>query len=248
MANDNLSGLLLTCFLARHIVRHLTNKFTYRFVFVPETIGSIAYLSQRLDQNYSDIELGIVVTTVGGPGVYGYKQSYNQNHYINSIVEDTFHNLSVPFITYPFDIHGSDERQYSAPPYSINTISITRDKYYEYPYYHTSLDNLDFVKGSQINDSLQIYIQLIQNLEALDYPSRNFEACEPFLSKHGLYSSVGGSLIPNTKEYTSTDIILWLLFLSDGKTPTYSIAKILNLPLPLITEFVNMLRSKGILG
>ena len=106
--------------------------------------GAIAYAAFN-ESKLKVINTGMVITTVGGPGQFGYKQSFNSSHSINVIIEEVFNEEKINFTTYPFDIHGSDERQYSSIGFRINTASLTKDKYYEYPYYHTSLDDLSFI-------------------------------------------------------------------------------------------------------
>ena len=104
---------------------------------------------------------------------------------------------------YTFDIHGSHERQYSSPGFRINTVTITKDKYYEYPEYHTSLDNLDFVNGNQLYESFQLYCQLIDKIELEKVYISKCNKGEVMLSKHGMYNYKGASLIPdkNTLNY-----------------------------------------------
>jgi aminopeptidase-like protein/spore coat polysaccharide biosynthesis protein SpsF (cytidylyltransferase family) len=165
MANDSLSGVLLTAFLARHIAGLKNRHWSYRIVFVPETIGAIAYCAGN-EAAMKRIDTGLVITTVGGPGKFGYKQSFDPSHPINAMIEDVLAETGTEFITYPFDIHGSDERQYSSQGFRINAATICRDRYYEYPYYHSSLDDLSFVTAKQIAETLEVYVRLIDKLEA----------------------------------------------------------------------------------
>ena len=109
LANDNLSGFLLSAFLAREIMENKIDNYSYRFVWVPETIGAIAYCESN-ESILKKINLGLLVTTVGGPGKFGYKQSLDSNHRINCIIEEVFKENLIDYIVYPFDINGSDER------------------------------------------------------------------------------------------------------------------------------------------
>ena len=139
LANDNLSGFVLTAFLARELLIRELN-FSYRIIFVPETIGAISYCANN-EEAMKKIMAGFVVSSVGGPGRFGYRQSWQEGHFINSMIEKTFDENGIDnFKIYPFDVHGSDERQYSSQGFGINIASITKDKYYDYDYYHTSLD------------------------------------------------------------------------------------------------------------
>ena len=152
MANDNLSGVLCTAFLARYLSKLKKRKWSYRVIFVPETIGALVFCNKN-EKIVKRIDYGLVISNVGGPGKFGYKQSFEKSNFINTTVEQVFLENKEKYYTYPFDISGSDERQYSSQAFNINTISITKDKYYEFKEYHTSKDNLNFVNGSQINQS-----------------------------------------------------------------------------------------------
>ena len=194
MANDNLSGVVLTAMLAKHISKLKGLKWSYRIIFIPETIGAIAYCS--LNENIvKNIDFGMIVTNVGGPGNFSYKQSWNSSHFINSLTEKVLEKTKEDYVVYPFDIHGSDERQFSSPGFRINCISIFKDKYYEYPEYHSSLDNLEFISASSINKSYQIYTNLIDQIENQSIYRRIEPNCEIMLSRHNLYPKLGGKQV-----------------------------------------------------
>ena len=246
MANDSLSGVLLTAFLARQLARTKQRKWSYRFIFVPETIGAIAYCAIN-KEIMKAIDIGLVITTVGGPGPYGYKQSYDHSHPINKLIEEVLNESGENFLTYPFDIHGSDERQYSSQGFRINTATICRDRYYEYPFYHTSLDNLEYVTASQINETLIIYCQLIQKLELRCIYRNCIPYCEVMLSKHNLYPATGGSQRPELESKSDLDIILWLLHYCDGKEDITSIASRIGLQEKDLKQILDLLVSKNIL-
>ena len=247
LANDNLSGFLLTAFLARYLLEMEDLEHSWRIIFVPETIGAIAYcFYNRLVMK--EVDCGLVVTTVGGPGQPGYKQSFDQDHFINRLVEDSFQETGHEFLTYPFDIHGSDERQYSSIGFRINTASITKDKYYEYPYYHSSLDNLDFVSADNILISYEVYTKLINKLDKnMTYKVVN-PYCETMLSKHHLYPKDGGALVPGLNNMAELDIRLWLLWFCDGRHSLFDIADELNTNIETLYESAKILADKGILA
>jgi len=245
MANDSLSGVVLTAFLTKILLESSSLNYSYRIIFVPETIGAITYCAMN-EKAMKNIEAGLVSTTVGGPGKFGYKQSFDPTHYINQFVEETFkeHHIS-DYHTYPFDIHGSDERQYSSQGFRINIATISKDKYYEYDYYHTSADDMSFVTAEAINDSLKLYYSVIQKLENQQFYKSIQPHCELMLSKHNLYPKVGGTLLPSD-HYTELDLILWILFLCDGKTSVTQIADKLNLEEPIILAVIEKLMNKNI--
>lgn len=246
MANDSLSGVLLTAFLASHISQLKDRHWSYRVLFVPETIGAIAYCAIH-EEEMKRIDTGLVVTTVGGKGRYSYKQSFEMGHPINRLIQDTFKEVGVEYISYPFDIHGSDERQYSSQGFRINVASIFRDRYYEYPVYHSSLDDLAFVCGAQISETFFIYATLIDNIEKqIIYRNKNLY-CETMLSKHNLYPATGGALIPGSDIFTELDLILWILFLSDGKRDIDSIAAMVGVNVKELVLVASRLVDKGVL-
>lgn len=247
MANDSLSGVLLTAFLARDLLRRKHLRNSYRIVFVPETIGAVAYCALN-EQAMRRIDMGLVITTVGGPGRFGYKQSFNGGHAINRLIEEVFEENGIrDYITYPFDVHGSDERQYSSIGFRINTATITRDKYYEYPYYHTSLDNLGFVTAGQIAESFGLYRRLIDKIEQERRYINLYPDCEVMLSKHDLYPKTGGGQVPRQNEIGQIDCILWLLFHCDGAKSLSDIARLTGIPAPSMQEAAAVLEAKGIL-
>jgi len=247
MANDSLSGVLLTSFLAKEL-QNLNLYYTYRIVFIPETIGAIAYCANN-ELHMKNIKHALVVTTNGGPGKFGYKQSWQEDNFINNMVEDVFQESEEEFIKYPFDIHGSDERQYSSQAFRINCITISKDKYYDYDYYHTSLDNLDFVKGEYINSSLGLYYKLIMKMEKNLKFKNTMPYCEVMLSKHDLYPKTGGTinqLIKNSSK-NELDLILELLFTCDGNKGLYEISKDLKIDLDVLYEIALKMKNKYIL-
>lgn len=264
LANDNLSGLILWAFLLRELKTRKT-RHSYRFVILPETIGAIAYLWMN-EKLMKRILGGFILTTVAGPGKFSYKQTFRENDLIDRVVEKTFSELQIEYIAYRFDIYGSDESQYSAPFFRIPVGSICKDKYYEYDYYHTSLDDLNFVNSRWLIETLKIYLLSIEKLEMnLAYKSLN-PYCEPMLGKRDLYPQIGGNIkqgfvssqkkhskkkykISNEKSIygNELDAISWIMFYSDGKTTLLDIAEKTNLPLVQIFKVAEKLRNHGLL-
>ena len=249
MANDNLSGIVTTAAIARELLEMTDLEHSYRFVFVPETIGAIAYCANNEDA-IKQIDTGLVVTNCGGPGMFGYKQSWDKSSKINDMVEDVFTEAGEDFHVYPFDIHGSDERQYSSQAFRVNCVSITKDKYYEFPFYHTSLDNLDFVRGEHIEKSINIYLNLISKLDKNLTYKNLMPYCEVMLSKYDLYPKTGGAInqLKTKADKTSLDIILELLFYCDGTKDLFTLSKELNSSVEELYKFALVLEEKGIMG
>ena len=264
LANDNLSGLILWALLWRELNK-IETIHSYRFIIVPETIGAIAYLSEN-ENEMKKIDGGFIPTTVAGPGKFGYKQTFKANHTIDRVVKRTFEELNIQYIEYPFCINGSDETHYSAPYFRIPIGTICKDKYFEYDYYHTSLDNLEFVSAQDLVESLKLYLLAIEKLEInLIYKSTN-PYCEPMLGKRNLYPKIGGHIKQKAvnlekshsqREYEiSTDNLIygneldaigWLMFYADGNTSLLKISEKTKIPMKQLYEISKKLEEKGLL-
>lgn len=263
LANDNLSGQVLWTLLFRELKRQKT-RHSYRFIIVPETIGAIAYLSQE-EKSMKNITGGFVLTTVAGPGKFGYKYTYLGDHLIDRVVHKTFSALGIEYISYPFDVNGSDETHYSAPYFRIPVGTICKDKYYEYDYYHTSLDNLEFISASDLVEVLKLYLFVIEKLEMnVTYRSRN-PYCEPMLGKRGLYPQIGGHIMQKAVDFkkghlcqcyevseeriiygSELDAIGWLMFYADGKTSLLDISEKTAFSMKQLYETGEKLRQYGL--
>lgn len=245
MANDNLSGVIVTTFLTKYLLSIKESlNFSYRIIFVPETIGAITYCA--INENIMKrINNGVVITNCGGPGDFSYKKSFDENNYLNQLVEDTFKQKGFKYKTYPFHISGSDERQYSSQGFGINTVSICKDKYYEFDFYHTSLDDLSFVKAGNLKTSLEVYKTFISNLEELIFYDLKIKNCEVMLSKHNLLDDIGGSFLPKS-DISKREILQWLLLYSDGKTSLQEISSKTDIDFKILYDYSEFLKEKGI--
>lgn len=264
LANDNLSGMILWALLFRELKSKKT-KHSYRFVIVPETIGAIAYLSKN-EESMKKSDGGFIVTTVAGPGMFGYKETYKQNHLIDRVVKRTFEELDIPYKLYPFDINGSDESHYSAPYFRIPVCTICKDKYYEYEEYHTSMDNLNFVRADYLVESLKLYLLAIEKLEIdSTYNSLN-PYCEPMLGKRNLYPKIGGHIKQKASNFMKShwereynistddsisgnelDAISWLMFFSDGTQSLLDVSEKTKIPMKQLYEISKKLENHKLL-
>jgi len=247
MANDNLSGVLTTALLATNMIDAGTPEHSWRFLFVPETIGPLAYLKHN-EEIVGNVKGGLVVTCCGGPGRFGYKESYLGDHIMDRSVRLVFRDLGIEPIRYPFTPSGSDERQYSSPGFRIPVVSVCKDKYHEYREYHTSLDNLDFVTGEQICQSLDVYIGLQKILDNNCVYRSNYSKGEPNLGKRGLYPKMGGAnkqvgldKTSGNRNYSDLDAISWLMFLSDSSNDLVTIAEASDVPFDEIQRIASLL-------
>ena len=260
MANDNLSGMIAWILLLKYI-KDLKTKFSYRFIIIPETIGSIAYLSNN-ENKFGNTLGGFVLTCMSGSGCAGYKKTFLGNHKLDDIcikvLKNEFKNLKI----YPFDVFGSDERQYSSPHFRIPISTITKDKYFEYKYYHTSLDNLNYAKPENLQKIFNSYLKVIQNIEETDssefmikknkFKKNAFKSvfkCEPMLSKRNLYPKLGGSNFqnknPNNKSLSKS--IMWTLFFADGSTSVDEIIKKSRIPKLDILKAIKILKKNKLI-
>ena len=246
LANDNLSGVVMTLLLAKFLNSLKKLNWSYRIVFLPETIGAISYLHLKKEIIKKKIIFGFVITCVGGPDSFSYKETWDKSHFLNDLIKNFFKKRKIRVKKYNFDINGSDERQYSSLGFRINIASIFKNKYYDFNEYHTSADNLNFVKPKNILKSLNVYKQIINTVEKIDLYENNIKYCEPMLNKYSLHSETGGSFSPR-KKYSISEIILWLIFLLDGKTTINQICKKLKIQKNIIMNLIKKLLKKRLI-
>jgi aminopeptidase-like protein len=263
LANDNLSGVVLWALLLAELRKRQLHH-SYRFVIAPETIGALAYIA-RNEAAVKGLSGGFVVTTAAGPGSFGYKSTWCSDSVIDCAVRLTFREQNLEYVEYPFEVNGSDERQYSTPGLRVPVGTICKDKYYEYPYYHTSLDNLDFISAVNLVETLKLYLLAIEKLELnRTYHSLN-PIGEPMLGKRGLYPQTGGAIkqkaasaaIHAERRYavdagnilygSELDAIRWVLFYADGATPLLKVAEKTGLPMRQLHEVAEKLVLGGLL-
>lgn len=237
MCNDNLSGVVLLTFLAKHL-KNLSLKYSYRFLFVPETIGVITWLSKN-ESNLSKIKHGLVAYCVGDPGSISYKKSRQGNAEIDQTVMEVLKNSGDDYTIVDFFPTGSDERQFCSPGFNLPIGALVRTFAPDFSEYHTSADNTEFVKGKYLADTLSKYLKVIIQLEEnfgkfklndkekdVKNVKRNDDdkiflnlnpKCEPQLGKRNLYHAVG-SQIPSQggKKIVNQFALLWVLNYSDG--------------------------------
>ena len=240
LANDNLSGLIATLLIAKYIQSIKNRKYSYRIIFIPETIGAIAYCHKN-ESKMKKIDTGLVICNVGGKGQFSYKQSFNKEHYINSIIEEVFKKKRLDYKIYPFDINGSDERQFSSLGFRINVASVFKDKYYDFKQYHTSKDDLSFVKTKNIIQNVNIYKSIIDKIDSIKFYKNLKPNCEIMLNKYNLHTNQGGSFKPKKGKITQLELIKWCLFLFDGKTSSYQIQKKLNITKKVLNKTISIL-------
>ena len=222
MANNELSGPVLATFLAKYI-KSLDNYYTYRFIFAPETIGSLIYLSKHLNYLKENVIAGFILTCVGDERTYSYMPSRYGNTLADKVALNLLEDIK-NYKKYSFLQRGSDERQYCSPGVDLPICSVMRSKYAEYPEYHTSLDNLDLVTPKGLNDSFEFYKKVIDVLENNFYYKVTVLG-EPQLGKRGLYPD---ACTPDTN-YNLAFLYRNFLAYADGKNDLIDIANILQI-------------------
>jgi aminopeptidase-like protein len=251
MANDNLSGIVVATFLNKWLSEN-GHRHSYRFVILPETIGAVTYLANN-ENCMKKLEGGFVVSCCGGPGRISYKNTFLGNHLIDRATNIAFRDAGIKPWLRPFAPDGSDERQYSMPAFRIPVATIAKDKYYDYDYYHTSLDNLDFISGNALLQTLKLYINAIQILENNVLYESLMPYCEPQLGKRGLYPQTGGSIKQSSnKSKTVTvdqqvDALTWVMFLADGSMDLLGMAERSGLPFDILLNASQKLLSKNLI-
>ncbi|MBI4088149.1 DUF4910 domain-containing protein [Candidatus Kaiserbacteria bacterium] len=242
MANDNLSGPVLATLLARELAKEKKLRYSYRFLFVPETIGAIVWLSKNRARVHR-IRHGLVATCVGDDGAFTYKKTRDGNAEIDRIVAHVLAHASRPHRIVDFFPSGSDERQYSSPGFNLPIGSLMRSMYDTFPEYHTSADNLDFVNGRNIAETLELYRRVIFVLERNERYKNTNPYGEPQLSKRGLYSLLGAQS-PDVSERA----LQWVLNFSDGRHSLLDIAERSGIDFETIHTTSRALRAHKLLA
>jgi len=241
LCNDNLSGIALTTWLATHL-REMKPRQSYRFLFLPGTIGAIVWLS-RNEKIASKIRHGLVVACVGDSGIPTYKKSRRGNAEIDRAVLLALRTRGSEYSVREFTPYGYDERQYCSPGFDLPVGSLTRTPHGGYPEYHTSADNLDLVRPAYLADSLSIYMDVIEILESNSTYVSLCQKCEPQLGKRGIYRALGGHPDAGKVEMA----LLWVLNMSDGKNSLLDIAERSNLAYKEIYQAIKLLVQHDLL-
>jgi len=218
MCNDNLSGPVLATILGKYL-KEIKTKFSYRFLFIPETIGAITWLSKN-EKSIHKIKNGLIATCLGDSGIMTYKKTRNGDNEIDRISKYVLENSKQEFNIIDFLPIGSDERQFCSPAFNLPVGSLMRTMHGKFPEYHTSADNLDFVRAENLEDALIKYSGIIFILENNKKYINLNPKCEPQLGKRGLYRQLGSQKNSEEKELA----MFWILNQSDGKNSLLDIA------------------------
>lgn len=249
MANNELSGPLVATALYNYFIKR-KNKYSIRFVFIPETIGSIIYLSKHYKTLKKNVVAGYNLTCLGDNRNYSFLPSKYESQ-SNSAAIEAFKNLRLNFKKFSFLSRGSDERQYNSPGINLPIASIMRSKYGTYREYHTSKDNFKIVTIKGLNGGFKILKKAIQILLQKDlsvpreieknkkYP-QNLIICEPQMSKRRLYPSLG---LKNARSKKVKDLMNFLQY-ADGTNSLFQISKLIKIDLKNCKILYNLLKKK----
>jgi aminopeptidase-like protein len=241
LCNDNLSGMATAACLA-HLLSNLVLRYSYRFLWIPGTIGSITWLAEN-EPLLPRIKHGLVLSCLGDSGPFTYKRSRHGRAEIDRAAEHVLQHSGCKFEVLEFIPYGYDERQYCSPGINLPVGCFMRTPNGRYPEYHTSADNLALVHAASIGESLQQLLQVIYVLEENGFYRNLSPKCEPQLGRRGLYREMGGLKDAAAREMA----MLWVLNLSDGENDLLSIAARSGIPFYQINRTADALQKAGLL-
>ncbi len=240
MANNECSGPTVMAFLANYIQSMPHRKYTYRLVLVPETIGSITYLSRNLSKMQGKVIAGFNVTCVGDDRTYSMVHSRYADTLADRVLSNVLSYQDKDYKDYSYLSRGSDERQYQAPGVDLPLVCFCRSKYHVYPEYHTSGDNLDIISPDGLAGSLDVLIQCIDILER-NAVYRVTCKCEPQLGKRGLISTMSDKETMK-QSFVMKDVLAY----ADGTNDLLMLSKWIKEPVFRIIKVIDKLLAAGL--
>jgi aminopeptidase-like protein len=238
MANDNVTGIVAALQLARWALAG-GRGLTYRFLFIPATLGALAWLA-RAGDGIRRIVHGLVITGVGDPGPLTWKRPRRCGTLVDSGMQELLGRSGRVVDWYPY---GYDERQFCSPGFDLPVGRLSRTLHGTYPEYHTSLDDLTFVDPDQVDAAVATVTELCERLESRDVPRNAMPWGESRLGDRGLFRPVGGTLSTAAPEHA----LLWVLSLADGTRDTPEIARRSGLPPAQIDDALATLEAAGLI-
>ena len=240
MANNELSGPCTAIHLAEWLLEK-RRRYTYRIIFIPETIGSITYLSRNLDEMKRRVIAGFNLSCLGDSGNFSRIASRYGNTLADKAAGSVLREFDANYISYPFLNRGSDERQYCAPGVDLPLCCITRTKFGRYPEYHTSADDMNFITAKALGESYEFFVKLIEALE-INGKYKVLCKCEPQLSPRGLYPVTG-----DKKTGVAVRAMMNLIAYCDGGNDLFDIAEIIGHPVSDLIQTVGKLVEAGVI-
>ncbi|MCI8455414.1 MAG: DUF4910 domain-containing protein [Lachnospiraceae bacterium] len=242
MANNELSGPCVSIYLAKEIAAMKRRRYTYRIVFIPETIGSLTYLSQNYESLKKKVVAGFNITCVGDDRTYSYIPSRYGNTLADKAAQNILQFHYPEYKKYTYLQRGSDERQYCAPGIDLPVCVICRSKFGEYPEYHTSLDNMELITESGLQGSFEVFCKIIR---ALEHNQRYRVTClgEPQLGKRGLYPTIS-----KKGSYDQVKAMVDFIAYADGKNDLLDISNLIHVPVDVLIEIAEKLAANHLLS
>jgi aminopeptidase-like protein len=243
LANDNLSGVAVSAFLAHALAGKERRRYTYRFLFAPGTIGAIAWLAGN-EEVTERIRGGLVLACVGDDSSIVYKRSRRGDSVMDHAAEHVLRTQDWPHEVVDFSPYGNDERQFCSPGFNLPVGALTRSGYDRSERHHTSADDLAGINPDSLAATLQTCLQIVEVLEADGiFVSRNPKG-EPQLGRRGLYRSLGG----RADQGQSEEALLWLMSFADGRHSLLDIARRAQLPFEAVHEAARALERAELLS
>lgn len=238
MANNELSGPVIAVFLAKWLLELKERKYNYRFVFAPETIGSIVYLSKHLKHLQKHIKAGFVLSCIGDDNAYSLIHTPSENTLADKVALHTLKDKN-NFKEFSFLDRGSDERQYCSPLVNLPVVCVCRTRFGDYKEYHTSKDDLNFISEEGLQGGLKAMQEIIMNLEVNEI-YQNTVFCEPNLGKRDLY-------IDHCKREGRVENILSFLAYCDSKNDVLDIASKLSIQAYELKDLIEKLKTNQLI-
>jgi aminopeptidase-like protein len=242
LANDNLSGIAVATEAAKALMA-VPRRFSYRFLFLPVTIGAITWLA-RNEHRLDRIKHCLVLTGIGDPGHFTYKRSRRGDAEVDRAALHVLEHSGDPYDSQDFFPYGYDERQYCSPGFDLPVGCLMRTPHGRYPEYHTSADNLGFVRPEKLADSLVKVLAICGLLDRNRTYVNLSPKCEPQLGKRGLYDAIGGDVDRQRSQLA----MLWVLNQSDGTHSLLDIAERSALPFDALEAVASVLRDHELLA
>ena len=243
LCNDNLSGIAVVLWLAKMLSKQ-KNRLSYRFLFIPGTIGAITWLALN-ENKLHHIKAGLVATLLGDRSSFTYKKTRSGNTLIDQAAVHFLKFSGDDYRLVDFSPYGYDERQFNSPGINLPVGSLTRSQYGQFPQYHTSADNLELVIPEKLEASLNAYLTIANILDHNIVYLNQFPKCEPQLGKRDLYTAI------NAENEQETELrkmaMLWCLNLSDGNHSLLDIADKAAIPFEQMKQVAEILEGKGLL-
>lgn len=241
LCNDNLSGVSIAVHLA-HALSESRRRYSYRFLFIPGTIGSISWLARNRD-TVGRVSHGLTLVCLGDRSKLGYKKTFAGDRAIDRIVPHVLAERGEPFDVIDFFPYGYDERQFNSPGFRMPVGSLMRGRHGEFPEYHTSADDLAFVSPERLAESYAVCRRIAEVLEG----NRRYRSlspwAEPQLGRRGIYKAMGGDRSPGELQMA----ILWLLACADGEHDLVAVARRSQMGFDLLRRAADLLEAHELL-